>query len=54
MIVLFTGRILNSLALGDDIARGLGERVGLVRGVTALGIVLLCGAATALAGPSGS
>jgi iron complex transport system permease protein len=52
-IVLATGRILNSLALGDDIARGLGQRVGLVRGVTALGIVLLCGGATALAGPIG-
>ena len=52
-IVLATGRILNNLALGDDIARGLGQRVGLVRGVTALGIVLLCGSATALAGPIG-
>ena len=27
-IVLATGRILNNLALGDDIARGLGQRVG--------------------------
>jgi iron complex transport system permease protein len=51
LIVLGTGRILNSLALGDDIARGLGQRVGLTRGITALGIVLLCGSATALAGP---
>ncbi|RAX43875.1 iron ABC transporter permease [Arthrobacter sp. AQ5-06] len=53
LIVLGTGRILNSLALGDDIARGLGQSVGLTRGVTALGIVLLCGSATALAGPIG-
>jgi iron complex transport system permease protein len=53
LLVLFTGRILNSLALGDDIARGLGLRVGPARGLTALGIVLLCGAATALAGPIG-
>ncbi|MEO3934784.1 iron chelate uptake ABC transporter family permease subunit [Micrococcaceae bacterium Sec7.4] len=52
-IVLATGRILNNLALGDDLARGLGQRVGLTRGVTALGIVLLCGSATALAGPIG-
>ncbi|MDZ4089717.1 MAG: iron chelate uptake ABC transporter family permease subunit [Arthrobacter sp.] len=52
-IVLATGRILNNLALGDDIARGLGQRVGLARGITALGIVLLCGTATALAGPIG-
>lgn len=53
LIVLMAGRILNSLALGDDIARGLGQRVGLSRAVTALGIVLLCGSATALAGPIG-
>ncbi|MCB5281475.1 MULTISPECIES: iron chelate uptake ABC transporter family permease subunit [unclassified Arthrobacter] len=52
-IVLSAGRILNNLALGDDLARGLGQRVGLTRGITALGIVLLCGAATALAGPIG-
>lgn len=51
VVVLLTGRILNSLALGDDIARGLGQRVGLARALTALGIVLLCGSATAMAGP---
>lgn len=51
LIVLFTGRILNGLALGDDIARGLGQRVGLARAITAFGIVLLCGSATAMAGP---
>ena len=53
VIVLGTGRILNSLALGDDTARGLGQNVSLVRAITAVGIVLLCGAATALAGPIG-
>ncbi|MFE4836643.1 FecCD family ABC transporter permease [Arthrobacter sp. NPDC056691] len=53
LIVLLTGRVLNSLALGDDVARGLGQNVGLARAVTALGIVLLCGSATALAGPIG-
>ncbi len=53
LIVLLAGRSLNSLALGDDVARGLGQRVGLSRAVTALGIVLLCGTATALAGPIG-
>jgi iron complex transport system permease protein len=53
LIVLGTGRVLNSMALGDDVARGLGQNVALTRGVTALGIVLLCGTATALAGPIG-
>jgi iron complex transport system permease protein len=50
-ITLGTGPLLNGLALGDDVARGLGQRVGLGRAVTAAGVVLLCGAATALAGP---
>ncbi|KRE82115.1 FecCD family ABC transporter permease [Arthrobacter sp. Soil763] len=52
-IVLAAGRNLNGLALGDDLASALGQRVGLTRAVTALGVVLLCGAATALAGPIG-
>ena len=51
LIVLAAGRILNSLALGDDVARGLGQNVALARAVIAVGIVLLCGSATALAGP---
>lgn len=51
LILLGTGRLLNTLALGDDMARGLGQRPGVGRGVSALGIVLLCGSATALAGP---
>ncbi|MFC8304271.1 FecCD family ABC transporter permease [Specibacter sp. NPDC057265] len=51
VILLGTGRLLNTLALGDDMARGLGQRPGVGRAVSALGIVLLCGSATALAGP---
>ncbi|WP_022925827.1 iron ABC transporter permease [Serinicoccus marinus] len=46
-------RGLNSLALGDDLAAGLGERVALTRGLAAVGAVTLCGAATAVAGPIG-
>jgi iron complex transport system permease protein len=53
LILLCSGRLLNTLALGDDMARGLGQRPGLGRAVSALGIVLLCGSATALAGPIG-
>jgi len=52
-ISLLSARSLNSLALGDELAAGLGERVALARGVAALGSVLLCGAATAIAGPIG-
>ena len=46
-----TGSTLNVLSLGDDLARGLGQRVGVSRAITATAIVLLCGSATALAGP---
>lgn len=50
-ICLLSARSLTSLALGDDMAAGLGERVALARGIASLGAVLLCGAATAIAGP---
>ncbi|HWL01585.1 MAG TPA: iron ABC transporter permease [Microbacteriaceae bacterium] len=53
VISLISARSLNSLALGDELAAGLGERVAIVRGLAALGAVLLCGAATAVAGPIG-
>lgn len=52
-ISLFSARKLNSLALGDDLAAGLGERVVLARIVASVGGVLLCGATTALCGPIG-
>ncbi len=44
---------LNALALGDDIATGLGRNVLRTRLVSSLGAVILCGVATALAGPIG-
>lgn len=44
-------RSLNALALGDDVARGLGRRTGADRLLIGLAIVLLAGGATALAGP---
>lgn len=50
-LALALGRLLNGLALGDDVARGLGQRVGLARALSAVAIVLLCGSATAAVGP---
>ncbi|MBQ8973844.1 MAG: iron ABC transporter permease [Clostridia bacterium] len=44
---------LNALALGDDIATGLGVNVTRTRALGALSGVLLCGAITALTGPIG-
>ena len=51
LMAVTSGPLLNGLALGDDVARGLGQRIGLSRIVGAVAIVLLCGAATAAAGP---
>jgi len=51
ILALVLGRQLNGLALGDDVARGLGQRVGVTRLLGATAIVLLCGSATAAAGP---
>ncbi|MDO6450998.1 MULTISPECIES: FecCD family ABC transporter permease [Oceanobacillus] len=53
LIAILSAPALNALALGDAIATGLGVRIGILRLVAALGAVLLCGAATALAGPIG-
>ena len=44
---------LNVLALGDDAATGLGAKPAHIRLAGAIAGVLLCGAATALAGPIG-
>lgn len=48
---LASGSLLNTVALGDDLARGLGQRVLLHRVLAATGAILLAAAATALAGP---
>ena len=48
---LAAGRIVNALSLGDDVARSLGQRVAWARLFSAFAVVLLCGAATAAAGP---
>ncbi|MDJ0332691.1 iron ABC transporter permease [Planococcus sp. S3-L1] len=53
IIAIASAPALNALALGDDVASGLGVRTGVLRMTAALGAVLLCGAATALAGPIG-
>ena len=51
VLCLLMARGLNTLALGDDVATGLGERVGWTRAVAALGAVVLAGAVTAVTGP---
>ncbi|QBR94502.1 iron ABC transporter permease [Nocardioides euryhalodurans] len=51
LLALSGARVLNALALGDDLARSLGRRTVLDRVVIGVAIVLLAGTATALAGP---
>ncbi|WP_029663904.1 iron ABC transporter permease [Cellulomonas sp. KRMCY2] len=51
VVALALARALDALALGDDVARGLGFRLRPTRAAAVGAIVLLCGTATALAGP---
>ncbi|GAB3143240.1 iron chelate uptake ABC transporter family permease subunit [Micromonospora sonneratiae] len=51
VLALFLGRSLNALALGDDSGRALGARPGRTRAIGTVAVLLLCGAATAGAGP---
>ncbi len=52
-LCLLSARRLNALALGDELAAGLGERVARARATATLGAVMLCGATTAICGPIG-
>jgi iron complex transport system permease protein len=51
IISLACSRKLNALALGDEMAAGLGENVAWTRGLAAFGAIVLCGATTAICGP---
>lgn len=51
ILALATARLLDGLSMGDDVARALGQRIGLSRGLAGLSAVILAGGATAAAGP---
>lgn len=51
VLAFVIARPLNALALGDDLGRSLGARVGSTRTLTIVAVTLLAGGATALAGP---
>ncbi|WP_419146260.1 FecCD family ABC transporter permease [Iamia majanohamensis] len=53
VLALLSGRGLNTLALGDDVARSLGQRVALARATSGLAVIVCSGAAVAAAGPIG-
>jgi iron complex transport system permease protein len=46
-------RPLNALGMGEQVGKALGARIGLTRVLGAVAVTLLCGAATAAAGPIG-
>jgi iron complex transport system permease protein len=52
-MALILARQITTLALGDDVAAGLGQNVALVKGLSTVATVLLAGGAVALAGPIG-
>lgn len=51
VVCLANARSMNSLALGDEMATGLGADVFRARAASAFGAVVLCGVATSVAGP---
>lgn len=53
LLAVLCARSLNTLALGDDASLALGTNIGLTRGLVIVAVTLLCGAATAAAGPIG-
>ncbi|MED4861907.1 iron ABC transporter permease [Bacillus atrophaeus] len=51
IISFFLGQKINLLSMGEDVAKGLGQKTGLLKLVMAICIVLLAGSAVAIAGP---
>nr|WP_295885149.1 iron chelate uptake ABC transporter family permease subunit [uncultured Devosia sp.] len=51
VLALASGRMLDGLSMGEDVARALGQNVGRSRAIAGLAAVILSGAATAAAGP---
>lgn len=53
VLALALGRQITTIALGEDVAKGLGQRTGWVKGLSAVAVVLLAGGSVAVAGPIG-
>jgi iron complex transport system permease protein len=51
VLALASGRLLDGLSMGEDVASALGQNVGRSRAIAGLAAVILAGAATAAAGP---
>ena len=53
VLSLIVPSALNALAMGDDVARGLGVHIRRTRAIAIIATTLLCGAAVSLSGPIG-
>lgn len=53
VLALILGRQITTLSLGEDTAKGLGQRTGWVKILSAIAVVLLAGGSVAIAGPIG-
>ncbi|MBF1987849.1 FecCD family ABC transporter permease, partial [Fischerella thermalis] len=54
LVVAFAlGRQITTMSLGEDVAKGLGQKTAWIKIVTAISVVLLAGSSVALAGPIG-
>jgi iron complex transport system permease protein len=53
LLAIGLGKPLNTLQLGEDVAKGLGQRTVLVKALTGIGVILLAGGSVAVAGPIG-
>jgi len=51
LLALLLSRHLNVLAMGDESARGLGQRTALIKTLSAAAVILLAGGSVAVAGP---
>jgi iron complex transport system permease protein len=51
IVALALGRQITTLTLGEDVAKGLGQRTAWVKAAAAVAVVLLAGGSVAIAGP---
>ncbi|MCQ6562459.1 FecCD family ABC transporter permease [Paenibacillus mendelii] len=51
ILALLVSRHLNVLAMGDDVAQGLGQRTAHIKWIAAAAVILLAGGSVAVAGP---
>ncbi|UVI30827.1 FecCD family ABC transporter permease [Paenibacillus spongiae] len=51
VLALLVSRHLNVLAMGDDVAQGLGQRTATIKWIAAAAVILLAGGSVAVAGP---